>query len=144
MNLKELYKTQTHSTTIGGVERCWKITDLWDLAANLPVRNVYPTDLPEFEHLMDCQAGDIWWSRERGIKGDFRMWDMRRHCELVMKADLDYPIILNPLGGLMDGAQSYEGSDLGCPIEGCSVHRVAGKQRMISGIRDVCREIRTG
>lgn len=108
----------THSTNRGGVERRWRVSDLWKLAANLPVRKVYPTDLPEFDHLMDCQAGDIWWSRERGIKGDFRMWDMRRHCELVMKADLDYPVILNPLGGLMDGAHRVmKALILGVPLK---------------------------
>ena len=96
-------RTHIHSTDRGGVHRSWPVPKLWELARDLPIKEVYPRAIPEFEHLMDQSAGDIWWSRERGIKGDFRMWDMARHTKLVMEANLDYPIILNPLGGVMDG-----------------------------------------
>ena len=117
MKYPEMYK-HTHSTNRGGVERAWRMPDLWDLAAELPVREVYPTDLPEFEHFMNCQTGNIWWSRGEGIKGSFKMWDMRRHCERVMQADLSYPILLNPLGGLMDGAHRViKALILGVPLK---------------------------
>lgn len=93
----------THTTTRGGVERSWLVSRLWELAEGLPVREMDPKELPEFDHLMDQAAGNIWWSRDRGIRGDFRMWDMARHTRLVMEADLSFPILLNPEGGVMDG-----------------------------------------
>lgn len=101
--IKEMYKGHTHTNRTDGVKRSWQVTDLWELASELPVREMKPVDLPEFDKLMDNQAGNVWWSRARGVRGVFSMWDFRIHCERVLKTDLNYPIILNPHGGLMDG-----------------------------------------
>lgn len=92
-----------HSTTRGGKHRIWLVSDLWDKAKDLPVTEIPPRELPEFGHLMSMSAASLWWSRSRDTKGEFTMTDMAFHCDLIMSADLSYPIILNPEGGVMDG-----------------------------------------
>lgn len=101
--LEDMYKDY-HSTYRGDQRRRWSLPKLWELAEGLPVKEMDPQDLPEFEFLMQCPANEIWFSRAEAMRGEpFRMCDVMEHTRRVMEADLNFPILLNPLGGVMDG-----------------------------------------
>ena len=98
------WKNHIHQTNRGGVVRTYSMPYLWEKAKNLPVSEMEPTDVPEFEFLMDCDAAAIWGKRpDVGRAFEFKMSDFRHHAKRVMEADLEYPVILNPEGGMMDG-----------------------------------------
>jgi len=95
----------THSTNRANQAERWvyNIPDLWRAAEHLPIMITYPTHLPEFHFLMDTSVANIWWSRQQGTTGSFTMKEMITHTQQILDADLDFPIILNPEGGIMDG-----------------------------------------
>jgi hypothetical protein len=67
----------------------WRVPDLWELSADLPIHEVPLV----------------------GMNLDLGMWDdvgtdfleFCKHANLVNKADLKYPILLAPLGYVIDG-----------------------------------------
>lgn len=100
-----LEQPHTHSTNRANTAERWTylIPDLWLAAQDLPVYRTMPESLPEFHYLMDTSVANIWWSRQQGTKGSFTMAEMVTHTQQILDADLDFPIILNPDGGIMDG-----------------------------------------
>lgn len=96
--------SQIHTTNRDGWRRSYRVADLWQHAKGLPVKEMDPKDIPEFDWLMNSPANKIWFSREEVMRGEpFRMCDVVAHARRVLEADLSYPILLNPLGGVMDG-----------------------------------------
>ncbi len=71
----------------------WKARRLWDLSAALPV-----------EHLA-LESFD--WTNENfqcGVLSDPPLWrDIGDHTRRILAADLQYPIVLNASGSVMDG-----------------------------------------
>ena len=98
------WSKHTHQTSRGGIKRTYSVPYLWKRAVGLPVVEMDPEEIPEFEFLMDCDAAAIWGKRPNaGRVFEFKMEDFRHHAKRVMEADLEYPVILNPEGGMMDG-----------------------------------------
>lgn len=98
------WNQHTHQTNRGGVVRTYTMPYLWEKSKDLPVVEMNPEDIPEFEFLMQCDAADIWARKTKlGKIRQFHMEDFHHHAWRVHMADLSYPIILNPEGGMMDG-----------------------------------------
>ncbi len=81
-----------HCNDIDGVRYTWDVRRLWQLAADLPVREVVVADLPGVDE--NCwfhvdEAPTI-----RNVVG---------HLKRVLAADVERPIILNVDGTVMDG-----------------------------------------
>jgi len=93
----------TCTTNRGGVYRSWPVLDLWELAKDLHTFELPPEQLPEFDFYIDSEPRFFWWSRARGTKEQFTMRDLADHIRRVNDADLSFPILLNPEGGVMDG-----------------------------------------
>lgn len=83
---------QTHSRIIAGRRCIWLTERLWDLAKELPVKEIEVSSIKELDQ--DCWFGD------RHIPTVRKVAD---HCRRILEADLSYPIILNADGYLMDG-----------------------------------------
>jgi len=76
---------------VGDEEYFWFIETLWNAAASLPTSPVRLDDLP-------------WREDSCLILGDEPNWGaFAAHCARVRDADLNYPIILSPMGDVMDG-----------------------------------------
>ena len=80
-----------HSTVRNGRRLVWYTERLWRLAAGLRPFDVEIETIAELDQ--DCWFGD----KEPTVR---RVAD---HCRRIAAADLDYPIILNSDGSLMDG-----------------------------------------
>lgn len=86
-------KDSDHYATIfkDGVTRSWSVFDtLIPATANLPVQEI---DLDTFSPEM----------REKPWGDEMTLSQFYAHLRRVMKADLQYPIILSPEGWIMDG-----------------------------------------
>ena len=96
-----------YDRTISGVRRRYKVEYLWSKAKTLPIREINPRDIVEFEWLWQQQVSMIWGghggSKEQRGNPDFSMAQFQEHTERVISADLEYPIIVDPNGRLMDG-----------------------------------------
>lgn len=77
---------------VDGAWHVWYVPRLWDLARNLPVKEVAIETFDELD--WDCWFGS---SRKPTIR------QVARHCQRIMNADLMHPIILHADGSLMDG-----------------------------------------
>jgi len=84
----------TYSTTRGTKTLIWDVGRLWELAADLPAREVPVKDL---EHLLDEQC----WFNTHTLVPTARA--VAEHSEKIHSADLSYPIILSRHGEVMDG-----------------------------------------
>lgn len=67
----------------------WKVETLWEAAEDLPAY-----DVPLVGMNIDISPWD-------DVTNNFL--DYLSHVKLIMNADLDYPIILTPLGSIADG-----------------------------------------
>ncbi|MCZ6678642.1 MAG: chromosome partitioning protein ParB [Candidatus Poribacteria bacterium] len=85
-------KTCKHSRLIDGARYIWYARNLWKLAEGLPVKEVDISAIRELD--ADCWFGDGYVPTIRKVA---------EHCKKIIDADLDYPIILNADGYLMDG-----------------------------------------
>lgn len=75
----------------GGQRLSWDTERLWRLSADLPVRSVPITSIPELQQ-------NCWFqSRPPTIE------EVAKHTARINAADVSYPVILNDRGGLMDG-----------------------------------------
>lgn len=72
----------------------WYIDTLWTAAKNLPVEQVPITQIRELDEV--CWFSDAW-----NKKPTCRA--VVEHCQRLMAADLAFPIILGPDGGVLDG-----------------------------------------
>ncbi|MCY3714091.1 MAG: hypothetical protein OXH02_12450 [Gemmatimonadetes bacterium] len=83
---------QTHSTESNGKRYIWYTERLWELAKGLPE---YDVDVVHFEELdRDCWFGE---GRTPTIR------EVADHCRRINETDLEYPVIVNDNGRLMDG-----------------------------------------
>lgn len=80
-----------HSRIIAGQRHVWNVERLWELASELPVRQVAVAGIPEVDR--DC------WFVERPAT----IRAVALHCRRILAADLALPIILDADGALMDG-----------------------------------------
>ncbi len=82
---------ERHTRIIGNERHIWYTQNLWARAADLPVFDIEIDSIPEVE--MNC-----WFeSREPSLR------EIARHTKRIVDADLNYPVILNEEGALMDG-----------------------------------------
>ncbi len=72
--------------------QAWDVDRLIDLSARLPIEAVSVTDLRDVDR-------NYWFSH--GHEPSVRA--VVEHLRLVNEADLSYPIIIDPEGGVMDG-----------------------------------------
>lgn len=84
-------KRETHTTLRAEKRLLWYTERLWELAKDLEPFPVLLDDIAELD--LDCWFGD----------NSPTLREVARHAERIAKADLDYPIILNDDGSLMDG-----------------------------------------
>ena len=74
--------------------RFWRMEQLWELAAALPVKKVRTRDLPGFDEVR-------WFGGPLKILPTCRT--IAEHARDIYDADLSYPIILSPSGEVLDG-----------------------------------------
>lgn len=77
-----------------GLMRFWRMEQLWELAAALPVKKVRTRDLPGFDEVR-------WFGGPLNILPTCRT--IAEHARDIYDADLSYPIILSPSGEVLDG-----------------------------------------
>jgi len=83
---------QTHSTERDGKRYIWYTERLWKLAKDL---SEYDVDVEHFDELdRDCWFGE---GRTPTIR------EVADHCRRINETDLEYPVIINDNGRLMDG-----------------------------------------
>ncbi|HYJ12668.1 MAG TPA: hypothetical protein VEW66_03705 [Thermomicrobiales bacterium] len=85
--------TEKHSRQIAGGRAVWYTRRLWDLARQLPVRQVAIDDIREFDQ--NSWFGETQAPTWRAVAA---------HAERIWNADLSFPVMLSADGGLMDGA----------------------------------------
>lgn len=82
---------EKHTLVRDGKRLLWYTERLWSLSKDLPVRSVPIEEIPELEQ-------NCWFqSRPPTVK------EVAAHAKRIFDADLNYPVILNDRGGLMDG-----------------------------------------
>jgi len=84
---------QTYSTTVDGVRQYWKVELLWKLAKTLPVEYV------PIETLISQLEGTCWTDEDEDATPHWVLGHTRR----IVGADLDYPILLDKAGVIVDG-----------------------------------------
>ena len=82
---------ETHSTIRDGKRLLWYTERLWFEARTLKSFDIELSAIPELDQ--DC------WFRGRGPT----LRDVADHCRRINQASLEWPIILNSDGSLMDG-----------------------------------------
>ena len=71
----------------------WKATTLWKLSENLPTEHIPLTDFDWANDNFQCRS-----------LSDPPLWrDIGDHAKRILKADLQYPIIINENGDIIDG-----------------------------------------
>ena len=74
--------------------RFWRMQQLWELAAGLPVKKVRLAELDDFDEVR-------WFGGPRNILPTCRA--VAEHARDIYASDLNYPIILSPAGEVLDG-----------------------------------------
>jgi len=74
--------------------RFWRMAQLWELAADLPVKKLRLSELDGFPEVR-------WFGGPRNIPPTCRA--IAEHIREMLAADLSYPIILSPTGEMLDG-----------------------------------------
>src|SRR3954463_12776962 len=77
-----------------GSMRFWRMHQLWELAAGLPIKKVRWSELDGFDEVR-------WFGGPRNILPTCRA--IAEHARDIFAADLSYPIILAPNGDVLDG-----------------------------------------
>jgi len=77
-----------------GSMRFWRMDQLWELVAGLPVKKVRIKDLAGFDEVR-------WFGGPLKILPTCRT--IAEHARDIYEADLSYPIILSPSGEVLDG-----------------------------------------
>ncbi len=74
--------------------RFWRMHQLWELAAGLPVKKVRLSELDGFDDVR-------WFGGPMNIRPTCRA--IAEHARDIIAADLSYPIIISPTGEVLDG-----------------------------------------
>ena len=90
----ELMNCQTYSSTLDGIRNYWRVDDLWELAANIPVEYV------PIKHLTEQLNGTCW---TEGEKDDVTPQWVLGHTRRILNADLKYPILVDEKNIILDG-----------------------------------------
>ena len=77
-----------------GSMRFWRMDQLWELVARLPVKRVRVRDLPGFDEVR-------WFGGPLNLQPTCRT--IAEHARDIYDADLTFPIILSPTGEVLDG-----------------------------------------
>ena len=77
-----------------GSMRFWRMEQLWELVAGLPVKKICIRDLPGFDAVR-------WFGGPLRILPTCRT--IAEHARDIYYADLSYPVILSPTGIVLDG-----------------------------------------
>ena len=83
----------TYAALLRGKRQVWSVPRLWELAKDLPVREI---SMNEFSGYLDQ---DLWFNG--GERPTTRA--VALHCKKIIDADLKKPIILDQDGRVMDG-----------------------------------------
>ncbi len=84
MKIPEWHKTENQMSNIG--RHHWSVSRLFELSKDLPIMEI------DLDHL------NVWHNFEKITMRKFIM-----HMDAIMNADLNYPIILDEDGEIMDG-----------------------------------------
>jgi len=87
-------RQQYHSAKIGDDRYVWDVNRLIEIAVSLPVIEVPLKDIAELD--------EAYWHEEGGWKKPIAR-DIALHAKLIYETNLDYPIILDVNGRIMDG-----------------------------------------
>ena len=79
----------------GGPLRIWEVERLWQLAKELPIKQVPLASLSDLDR--------VGWYGQPGNAGYLTLRDVADHSRRIQAANLDYPIILSAEGHLLDG-----------------------------------------
>ncbi len=82
----------THSVRKGDLVHIWDVERLWVLAEALETKSLPIETISGIDE-------DGWFSMEKPT-----LRNVAKHAKKIMEADLNYPIILNVDGSIMDGA----------------------------------------
>lgn len=82
----------THSVRKGDLVHVWDVERLWLLADSLEAKSLPIETISGIDQ-------DGWFSLEKPT-----LRNVAKHAKKIMQADLNYPIILNVDGSIMDGA----------------------------------------
>ena len=85
---------QTYSERSDGWKKYWKVEDLWEVAEGLPIEYI-PLQL-----LTDQLEGTYW---TQGEEEDVTPQWVLGHTRRILKADLNYPILVNSENTIVDG-----------------------------------------
>ncbi|QHT61188.1 chromosome partitioning protein ParB [Paenibacillus lycopersici] len=85
----------THGRIIDGKRHIWDVEKLWALSKNVPVRKITIDSITELDQ--DCWFKD---SRSRSIP---TIRNVAFHCQRIIDANMEYPILLCSDGQLIDG-----------------------------------------
>lgn len=86
-------RQQYHSRTVGGDRHTWDVNKLVEIAKGLPVKDVSLSEIKELD--------EVYWHDDSGAPATAR--NIAVHAMLIYQCDLDYPIILDAHGRIMDG-----------------------------------------
>jgi len=89
----ELLDGQTYSTTSDGIRKYWLVDELWENAKELPVEYM------PVEALVGQLNGTCWTDGDEDVTPQWVLGHTRR----ILKADLNYPILINSENMILDG-----------------------------------------
>ncbi|RAP76422.1 chromosome partitioning protein ParB [Paenibacillus montanisoli] len=84
-----------HGRTIDGRRHIWDVEKLWEISKHLPVHKIKIDSIKELDQ--DCWFAD---SRSAPIP---TIRNVARHCQRIINANMEYPILLCADGQLIDG-----------------------------------------
>ena len=79
----------------GGPLRIWEVERLWELAKDLPIKQVLLSDLTDLDRIG-------WYGQPHNV-GYLTLREVADHAGRIQAANLNYPIILSVEGHLLDG-----------------------------------------
>lgn len=92
LSSKNIKKIPKHSRVIAGKRHIWYVPNLWACSKHLPVIEIDVESIGALD--IDC-----WF--HPGTEPTIR--NVAQHCQRIIEANLEYPIILHADGSLMDG-----------------------------------------
>lgn len=84
-----------HGRIIDGRRHFWDVEKLWELSKNLPVHKIKIDSIKELDQ--DC------WFADSGSRPIPTIRNVAFHCQRIINANMEYPILLCSDGQLIDG-----------------------------------------
>ena len=95
--VEELLSTikRKHGRIIEGKRHFWDVEKLWELSKGLPVHKIQINSIKELDQ-------DCWFTDSKSTPLP-TMRNVARHCQRIINANMEYPILLCSDGQLIDG-----------------------------------------